>query len=201
MAAPYRSLTLMALLMHLDSYPLHSARSSSLRFVLLHLVTAPPNYKWQELLEHYFPARESSSSHTYISIPLADREEEEEVPKDHDSNVGDEEDLGSNRRRRWGKLNLRNLAIKWFLDCITLGAIMNTTAFIMIMGILKGQGPLDIWQNMRTKMVKIIVNGYKLWPVANAVAHAFVPVERRILFFGCVAFFWNIYLSLMAARL
>ena len=171
----------------------------------MHLITAPPNYKWQELLEYYLPARASSSSHAYTSIPLADRDEDNHIEKDRDSNAGDaEEDLeeaGGRRKKRRGKLNLRNTALKWFIDCITLGAIMNTTAFLIIMGLLKGQDPRTIGQNMKDKTVKIIVDGYKLWPIASIISFSFVPVERRIVFFSFVGLLWNVYLSLMAARL
>ena len=95
-----------------------------LRFIALHLITAPPNYKWQEFLEYCLPARGSTSAHAYTSIPLAERDEEGGIEKDRDSNVGDdEEDLeeGGGRKKQRGKLNLRNTAIKWFIDCITLG--------------------------------------------------------------------------------
>ena len=95
-----------------------------LRFITLHLITAPPNYKWQELLEYYLPARDSASAHAYTSITLAERDEEGGVVKDRDSNIGDDaEDLEEEggRRNKRGKLNLGNTAIKWFIDCITLG--------------------------------------------------------------------------------
>lgn len=39
---------------------------------------------------------------------------------------------------------------------------MNTTAFLIIMGLLKVQGPVEIWGNMKGKTLKIIIDGYKL---------------------------------------
>lgn len=192
------------------------------RFLALHLITAPPNYKWQELLEYYFPARDTASPHGYTPIPLRERN----ADKDRDSNAGDANDSGeednnrddiaeeeedleeqSNRKKnkkkqqKRGKLNLRNTAIKWFIDCITVGAIINTLAFLIIMGLLKLQGPATIWQNIKDRMVKIIVDGYKLWPIASVISFSFVPVERRIVFFSFVGLCWNVYLSLVAARL
>jgi Mpv17 / PMP22 family len=153
------------------------------------------------LLEHFFPARDPSITHAYTSIPLAECNDDDR-DKDRDSNVGDEENVDEEAgQKRRGKLNLRNTAIKWFIDCITLGAIMNTTAFIVIMGVLKGQEPATIWQNMKDKMVRIILDGYKLWPLASVISFSFIPVERRIVFFSFVGLCWNVYLSLMAARL
>ena len=78
---------------------------------------------------------------------------------------------------------------------------MNTTAFLIIMGVLKGQGPVDIWDNIKGKTLKIILDGYKLWPIASVISFSFVPVERRIVFFSFVGLCWNVYLSLIAARL
>ena len=48
------------------------------------------------------------------------------------------------------KFGLRNTLTKWFVDCITAGAIMNTIAFLVIMGIMKGQGAAQIGSNIRT---------------------------------------------------
>ncbi len=48
-----------------------------------------------------------------------------------------------------GKFSVRNTAAKWFIDCITMGALLNTLAFLIIMGILKGQGLTQISENIR----------------------------------------------------
>ena len=49
-----------------------------------------------------------------------------------------------------GTFSMRNTLTKWFVDCITAGAIMNTIAFLVIMGIMKGQGADQIGSNIRT---------------------------------------------------
>ena len=36
------------------------------------------------------------------------------------------------------KINWRNTFAKMFIDCITLGALVNTTLFLILMGIMKG---------------------------------------------------------------
>lgn len=78
---------------------------------------------------------------------------------------------------------------------------MNTTAFLVIMGLLKGQPWEKISDNLRNEMLTIIVNGWKLWPIASAISFSFIPVERRILFFSCVGLCWNVYMTIVAARL
>lgn len=170
-----------------------------MRFICLHLCTAPPNYKWQELLERNFPARGHRGSPS--PIPLKDRDIEKNdhgrLPKDKDSSHWRPR-LSAARR---DGLNYGNTLIKWFIDCITLGALMNTSAFLVILGVLKGQSWEKISHNLRNETLTIIVNGYKLWPLASIISFSFVPVERRILFFSCIGLCWNIYMTLVAARL
>ena len=48
------------------------------------------------------------------------------------------------------QFSLRNTLTKWFVDCITAGAIMNTIAFLVLMGIMKGQAGSQIWMNIKT---------------------------------------------------
>lgn len=48
------------------------------------------------------------------------------------------------------RLNIRNTLCKWFLDCITLGALLNTVVFLMGMGLMKGQTLDSVGMNMKT---------------------------------------------------
>ena len=99
------------------------------------------------------------------------------------------------------KLNKKNTLIKWFVDCITVGAIMNTTAFLLIIGLLKGYDLAIIRKNIREQTIPIIVTGYRVWPIASIISFTFIPWERRIVFFSCVGLFWGIYMSIISARL
>lgn len=90
---------------------------------------------------------------------------------------------------------------KWFPDCITLGALLNTTAFLVIMGVLKGHSWAKIGSSLQTETFQIICAGYRLWPVASIISFSFIPVERRILFFSLIGFCWNVYMTLVVARL
>jgi hypothetical protein len=177
-----------------------------MRFFVLHLITAPPNYRWQEFLERSFPPREHADNSSALPLHDADRKRES---SDNQSQTPANERLlsrwiprrNSGRRNQSGKLNLKNTIIKWFIDCITLGALMNTTAFLVIMGVLKGQSRDHIFQNLQTQTLRIIFAGYRIWPLASLVSFSFVPVRRRILFFGAVGLCWNVYMTMIAARL
>ncbi|KAI0180781.1 hypothetical protein GGR52DRAFT_5184 [Hypoxylon sp. FL1284] len=162
-----------------DSRPFAFDFAIFIRFVAVTLITAPPNYMWQQLLERTFPAYERKT-------PSGD------VEKQNAS--------GENAPERTPKLNLRNTMSKWFIDCITLGAIFNTVAFFVLMGIMKRQSPDQIGSNVRNETIPVIVAGYKIWPFASIISFSCIPVEKRIVFLNFVGLLWGIYMSLVASR-
>lgn len=116
-----------------------------LRFVTLTFITAPPNYLWQGLLEKTFPAYL-----THAQVEERKKEDDDVELKGAGEGVI-EGDMGApSEGSGRGKFSLRNTLTKWFVDCITMGAIMNTIAFLVIMGIMKGQGAGQIGENIRT---------------------------------------------------
>lgn len=173
-------------------------------------MTAPPNYKWQQLLERGLPAY-APDKITMLPMTKFDGREHK---KEHEV---DEEPSSK------PKLNIKHTLMKWFIDCMTIGALLNTVAFLTLMGLLKGQPRAQIVNNLRTvspshaskslvpgfaaqaddaqETLPIIVNSYKIWPVASIVNFAFIPVEKRIVFLSCIGLIWNIYLSLVAASI
>ncbi|KAI1395403.1 hypothetical protein F4819DRAFT_194141 [Hypoxylon fuscum] len=162
-----------------DSRPFVFDIANFLRFVTVTFVTAPPNYMWQQLLERNFPAYERRASTGDIEKQSANGQ-----------------DLGDQKP----KLNWRNTFTKWFIDCITIGAIFNTVAFFVLMGILKWQPLAQIRLNIQTQTIPVIVAGYKIWPFASIISFSCVPVERRIVFLNFVGLLWGIYMSLVASR-
>ncbi|KAM5345231.1 hypothetical protein ACJ41O_011093 [Fusarium nematophilum] len=167
-----------------------------LRFITLTLITAPPNYHWQQFLERTFPAYPSGrpQPERLGDIEMKPAEDAPELKE------GYEERMAQINRDNAPKFSLRNTLTKWFVDCITAGAIMNTVAFLVIMGILKGQGSSQIMMNIKTETIPIIVAGYKIWPIASIISFSFIPVHRRIVFLSFIGLLWGIYMSLVAAR-
>ncbi|KAI3401699.1 hypothetical protein diail_9363, partial [Diaporthe ilicicola] len=166
------------------------------RFVLLTAFTAPPNYQWQFLLEKRYPAYAPVSSTP--GTPRDERDLEKEGARQG-------EDANSKP-----KLNVRNTLIKWFVDCMTVGALLNTLAFLFLMGLMKGQNMEKIGRNVRAvvfadtlpqETIPIIVAGMKIWPIASIISFSFVPVEKRLVFLSFIGFLWGIYMSLVAAEI
>jgi len=109
------------------------------QFALLVALTAPVNFHWQNWLERAFPGWKVVKQKRAASI---DTEEKEVFLGDDGENKKQiEEEV---RVRDWG-----NIFRKWFTDCITMGALLNTTMFLVLMGIMKGKTAAQIAIDMR----------------------------------------------------
>ena len=163
-----------------------------LRFIGLAVITTPPNYKWQQFLEKTFPAyAEKSALHDVEAARPEKEKDKEEKPK---AGSGAQHKVGKGGR----KLNWTNTFAKWFIDCITIGALVNTALFFIVMGLLKGQSSGQIVTNVKNETMPLIFAGYKVWPLVSIISFSFVPMELRIIFINIVGLFWGIYLSLVA---
>ncbi|THY20659.1 hypothetical protein D6D01_06661, partial [Aureobasidium pullulans] len=154
------------------------------------LLTAPPNYLWQHALERVFPGRKPIDS-TKTVLPRYEIRE-------HDELLG--EDVLRQEEEIETKLDWTNTMIKWFVDCMTLGALLNTAAFLILMGIMKGRSSGEIGSALRTDTIPIIYASYKIWPLASIINFALIPVEKRIVFLSAVGLVWGVFLSLTAAK-
>ena len=92
-----------------------------LQFMVFSIISCPPNFKWQQFLEHKFPGYT-------VAEPI----------KDKDKPVSEQDPVGRT------KLNVRNTAIKFGLDQ-TLGAFANTLLFIAGIGALQGKRTDEIF--------------------------------------------------------
>lgn len=88
-----------------------------IKFAVVAVITTPVNYYWQNWLERTFPGwkmvkktREASNDDEEKAVFLKD---------DGENKRADQEEV---RVRDWW-----NIFRKWFTDCITMGALLNTT--------------------------------------------------------------------------
>jgi hypothetical protein len=150
------------------------------RFALVTCIDSPANYKWQQLLESTFPGHDPLPWRPLSSSDL-------------------EKQDGRGGRVQKPKLNLRNTIIKTVLDC-TLGAVLNTVAFFILMGVLKRQPANVLWHNVRYETLGVITAGFTVWPLATLISFSCVRMEHRITFLSFISLVWGVYMSLVATR-
>jgi hypothetical protein len=112
------------------------------RFLIFGAIGGPINFHWQNCLERTFPGW-TIKKRGRITTTL-DTEEKGvslKVVAGGEAKVKTEEV----KVRNWW-----NIFKKWFTDCITMGALLNTTLFLVIMGLLKGKAWEEIGTDLRT---------------------------------------------------
>ncbi|KAI9718799.1 MAG: hypothetical protein M1828_006561 [Chrysothrix sp. TS-e1954] len=176
-----------------------------LRFQLWTMVSAPPNFQWQAWLERTFPGRApipTSNPTDNIAMqeegnaPSSERKPSTDSNNPRDSLIAPEDASEPAQN----PLDWRNTALKWFIDCMTIGHLFNTVGFLLVMGMLKVQTPTEILDGFKREFWMLIIAGYKMWPLASVINFTLIPVERRIVFLSFVGLCWGIFLSLVAAR-
>ncbi|USP77647.1 hypothetical protein yc1106_04921 [Curvularia clavata] len=193
-----------------ESKPFVFDRVLFTQFAIMVVLTAPVNYHWQNWLERAFPGWKTEKRTRVVG----EGEEEKGImlKEDGDGRGIVEEEV---RVRNWW-----NIFRKWFTDvsghdydsgsygriltrvkCITMGALLNQSMFLILIGIMKHKSAAMIVQDFRNELFGLIFDSYKVWPIANFFSTTFIPVERRIVFLSFCGLLWNIYLSLVAARL
>ncbi|EXJ60688.1 hypothetical protein A1O7_04841 [Cladophialophora yegresii CBS 114405] len=144
-------------------------------FIVLAIITTPPNYKWQFWLEETFP------SHPQRQAPgaAAGKKEDDARP------VKDEK----------AALSLTNTAAKFLLDQ-TLGAGFNTVWFIVMINLLRGKSFEHIATTVQNDFFPMLMAGYKFWPVITLLNLVVVPFDQRMLVGGLAGLAWGMYVSL-----
>lgn len=174
-----------------DGVPFVFDQKLFVQFAVVAVVTTPVNYHWQAWLERAFPGWKLVKQRR---LPTSD-DAEKAIPLKED---------GENKRAMEEEVRVRNwwnIFRKWFADCITMGALVNTAMFLVLMGYMEGKTWAAIGDNLRHDMWPIIWDSYKVWPIANFFSTTYCPVERRIVFLSFCGMIWNVYLTIAATKL
>lgn len=187
-----------------------------IRFLIIAVIMAPMNYCWQALLERTFPVKLSigedyaadanynnlsrhhhCGSETHLLSGNDPEEENEEYANMSESSTRE----GSRSRERQPiKLYIWHSLLKLLVDCFLLGTWWNVILFLVLNGTLNLESGLEIMRRVKTDTVPIVLDAFKIWPFAMIIGLTLLPMEKRIVFYSSVNFFWAIYMSLVASR-
>lgn len=144
------------------------------QFVLFTLISCPPNILWQEFLEAKFPGYTTTLDAGVLSDVTQTLTQTEPI------------------------LDKANTFRKLLFDQ-TLGAFVNTVAFVAGMAAFKGKTAKAVQRDVERDTVPLMINGWKVWPFVAFLNFMFVPVNRRVIVSSVVGLFWGVYLSLFAS--
>jgi len=173
-----------------DGLPFVFDQKLFVQFAVVSVVSTPVNYHWQAWLERTFPGWKMAKQR---QAATSDDAEKAIILKEDGE---DKRAIEEVRVRNWP-----NIFCKWFTDCITMGALLNTTMFLVLMGYMESKTWVQIGNNLKHDMWPIIWDSYKVWPIANFFSTTYCPVERRIVFLSFCGLIWNVYLTIAATKL
>jgi protein Mpv17 len=73
-----------------------------------------------------------------------------------------------------------------------------TSLYLIMLGIMNGQGPKAIQQTIYTSLLPLTVRGLGLWPAAHVITYGLVPVQDRLLWVDLVEIIWVTILATQA---
>ena len=70
--------------------------------------------------------------------------------------------------------------------------------------LFNGISPLSLLMTLPLKVIKempaTMLACWKMWPLANGINFAFVPLQYRLLFTNVVAIIWNVFMSMVVNK-
>ncbi|KIX08959.1 uncharacterized protein Z518_00037 [Rhinocladiella mackenziei CBS 650.93] len=145
-------------------------------FIILAVITTPPNYQWQLVLEETFPSN-------------AKKDTQAVKKKDDDVAVNDKDDEKET-------LSLANTIAKLLLDQ-SIGASLNTIFFIVMINLLRGATWSQALTAVQRDFFPMLIAGYKFWPFVTLLNLVIVPFEYRMLVGSLAGLIWGVIVSLM----
>ena len=70
-----------------------------------------------------------------------------------------------------------------------------TAMFLGYLGVLEGLNFRENMERMESRLPDLLIYGSAIWPVANVVNFAYVPLHRRLLYLNMIGVGWNAFLS------
>ncbi|CAK9009958.1 PXMP2/4 family protein 3 [Durusdinium trenchii] len=96
------------------------------------------------------------------------------------------------------KLGPGKAALKTTVDQLLFRPIMIWYCFVFG-GFLSGKRWTEVKDNLHRNFAKVVVSSWKVWPAAMWLTHRYIPAQYRSAFTEMLAFFWDVYESLMVS--
>lgn len=143
-----------------------------IKYALIAIIVTPPNFLWQEWLEESFPTRVPADSST-IS-----------------------EKNGRKPPQQSTRFSKRSALIKFVLDQ-SLGAAVNTAAFIALASVWQDQSLGNVGKSLRDDFGGMLVAGWRFWPAVTLLNLVVVPWNWRPVVGNSAALGWGVFVALV----
>ncbi|XP_052208066.1 uncharacterized protein LOC127811910 [Diospyros lotus] len=77
----------------------------------------------------------------------------------------------------------------------TVWAAVWNSIYYTVLGFLRLESPLSIFNELKATFWPMLTAGWKLWPFAHLITYGVIPVEQRLLWVDCVELIWVTILS------
>jgi protein Mpv17 len=89
---------------------------------------------------------------------------------------------------------LMNRLKKIFMDQ-TLYLTVKCSIYIAAVGLLSGEKPKDVANNVKERILPICFTAWKFWPLVHCITYGAIPARHRILWVNCVDLVWSAILA------
>lgn len=86
---------------------------------------------------------------------------------------------------------LMDQSIYFFVKC---------SAYIALVGLLRGDPPKEVVQDVKGRIWPVVFRGWRFWPVAHIVTYGFIPTRHRVLWVNMLDLLWSSILAQLASK-
>lgn len=92
-----------------------------------------------------------------------------------------------------------NRVYKLFMDQ-SIYFFAKCSAYIALVGLLRGDPPKEVVQDVKERIWPVVFRGWRFWPVAHIVTYGFIPPRHRVLWVNMLDLLWSSILAQLASK-
>eukprot|EP00884_Botryococcus_braunii_P013261 jgi/Botrbrau1/21936/Bobra.0249s0059.1 len=97
------------------------------------------------------------------------------------------------------KKDPQTLVKKVLLDSVVWSPFANALAMIYFTTVVEGRTLAFTRSKLKQEFPTVQLNAWRVWPLVSLINFRYMPLELRVVFHNCVAFFWAIFLILKSS--